>query len=104
MVAEQAELERRLNAGKELSPGEVAVLLGVGRTTVHDMLNAGKIRYTKTPGGHRRCDPVDVRRALDERRRKYSGPDEAVHLMPPGPEKAAALEATRRDNHEQTFD
>lgn len=69
MVDEPEELERRLNAGDELSPGEVAVLLRVGRTTVHAMLASGKIRYTETPGGHRRCHPQDVRAALDERRR-----------------------------------
>jgi excisionase family DNA binding protein len=101
MVAEQAELERRLNAGEELSPGEVAALLGVGRTTVHDMIRAGKIRYTKTPGGHRRCNPDDVRRLLDERRQVHGG-ERPVELMPPGPEKVAALEALRRRNRGET--
>jgi excisionase family DNA binding protein len=56
-----------------LSPGVVAKQLGVGRTTVHEMLNRGQIRYRETPGGHRRCHPDDVRAALTERRRLRRG-------------------------------
>jgi len=73
VVDEPEELERRLAEGDELSPGEVAALLRVGRTTVHEMLTSGKIRYTRTPGGHRRCHPDDVREALRERRRVMRG-------------------------------
>ena len=73
MVDEPEVLERRLATGAELTPGEVAVLLQVGRTTVHEMLNSGKIRYRVTPGGHRRCWPEDVRAALAERRRLRRG-------------------------------
>lgn len=75
MVDGPERLEQRLAEGEELSPGEVAALLRVGRTTVHDMLTSGKIRYTLTPGGHRRCHPEDVRKALAERRRVRTGPD-----------------------------
>lgn len=77
MVDDPEELERRLADGDELSPGEVAALLRVGRTTVHEMLTSGKIRYTQTPGGHRRCHPEDVRKALAERRRVRTGPDDS---------------------------
>ncbi len=79
MVDEPAELERRLDAGEWLRPGEVAVLLDIGRSTVHDMLKAGKISYRRKGGGIQRlCDPADVRRLLDESRRvRRAGDDDA---------------------------
>ena len=66
-----AELERRLNAGEWLKPGSVATLLGMSRGTVHNLLGARKIGYRKTPGGQRECDPADVKRLLEERRRVH---------------------------------
>jgi hypothetical protein len=65
--ADKEELERRLNAGEWLTPGEVAKLLGVGRTTMHDMLErGGVIRWTTKPASrHRICNPADVRRVLE---------------------------------------
>lgn len=83
MVDGPEELERRLAEGDELSPGEVAALLRVGRTTVHEMLTSGKIRYTRTPGGHRRCHPDDVRTALEERRRVMRGAEAEGQQEPP---------------------
>jgi excisionase family DNA binding protein len=54
-------------------PGAVAVALGLGRTTVHDLLTAGRIRYTTTSGGHRRCHPGDVRQMIEDRQRVHTG-------------------------------
>lgn len=69
-----AVLERRLDAGEWLSPGAVAVLLGVGRTTVHYRLEAGVIRYRlKGAGIQRLCNPEDVRRLLAEARAEHRG-------------------------------
>lgn len=68
------ELERKLDAGEWLSPGQVAALLGVGRSTVTRRLNDGTLRYRRRGGGIQRvCDPADVRRLLDESRRVHGG-------------------------------
>jgi excisionase family DNA binding protein len=97
VIEDQAALERRLDAGEWLSPGEVAKLLGQSRTTVHTLLKDGRIKYSLTTGGHerqhRRCDPADVRRLLDERRRVYA--DTPEEMLPPGPVKNAVLDALR---------
>ncbi len=64
--ADVEDLRRRLDAGDWLTPGEVAKLLGVGRTKMHEMLKAGTIRWTTKPASrHRICNPADVRRELD---------------------------------------
>lgn len=75
MVYDIAELERRLTAGEWLRSGEVAALLGVGRTTMHRMLTGGAVGYRIRPGagGHRECNPDDVRQQLAERRRERRG-------------------------------
>lgn len=75
-------IERRLDAGEWLRPGEVAKLLGVGgrplgRTTVHRYLKSGRIRYRNRGGGtQRECHPDDVRELLAEARRVH-GPEES---------------------------
>ncbi len=70
MVYDLSALEARLNAGEWLLMGEVAALLGIGRTTVHRMLNAGTIRYRTRPGSgsYREVHPEDVRKQLAARR------------------------------------
>jgi DNA-binding GntR family transcriptional regulator len=68
-------IERRLDTGDWLLPGEVARLLGVSRTTVHRYLGT-RIRYRHRGGGRlRECHPDDVRTLLAEARRIH-GPDE----------------------------
>lgn len=67
------QLEQRLQAGEELTPGEAAQLLGIGRTSIHRLLEAGAIAYTRTPGGHRRLDPGSLLRAYEERRKRWGG-------------------------------
>jgi excisionase family DNA binding protein len=75
VVYDVADIERRLDAGEWLRPGEVAALLGIGRTTVHRMLGAGTIGHRVRPGTgeQRECAPADVRRLLDERRQVHRG-------------------------------
>jgi hypothetical protein len=72
-----AELERRLNAGGEpawLTPGEVGVLFGRDRSTIHRWIKAGRFGYRESIGGHRVCDPADVIRELAQwRETKHSG-------------------------------
>lgn len=71
---ERAALERRVRDGAWLKLGAVAKLLEVGRTTAHNMVNAGLIRYRWTPSRtQRECNPEDVVRLLDERRQMHGG-------------------------------
>lgn len=77
-----AAIERRLDAGEWLRLGDIAVLLGVSRTTAHRLFARGQIAYRKTPGGLRYGDPADVRRLLAESRRVQRGADS--HDAPPG--------------------
>lgn len=80
------ELEVRVRAGGELSPGQAAVLLRISRSSVDRLLQAGEIRYTRTPGGQRRCHPEDVLRILAERRRVH--PVAEDQPTDPTPERA----------------
>lgn len=75
MVYDIAELERRLNAGDWLLIGEAAAVLGISRATVDRLLTAGTIGHRIRPGAgsYRECNPTDVRRLLDERRRERRG-------------------------------
>lgn len=67
--ADVEELERRLDAGDWLTPGEAAKLLGVSRSKMHLLLKDGEIRSTTKPRStHRICNPADVRRELDAAR------------------------------------
>lgn len=73
------EIERRLARGEWLLPGEVAVLLGVDRSTViraYLRPDPPLIRYRRRPGrgGYRECHPDDVRLVLAERRRIHGEP------------------------------
>jgi hypothetical protein len=77
-TATPAELEQRLQAGEWLHPGEVATLFGMTRGAVVYWLNNGvmldgsrfRIRFTKSPGGWRSCNPEDVTRVLAAHRRE----------------------------------
>lgn len=77
---EVADLERRARAGEWLKTGAVATLLGMGRTKVHTLVKGGIIGHRKIPGApqkpQRECNPVDVLRLLEERRRAYRGESE----------------------------
>ncbi|MET8278315.1 hypothetical protein [Micromonospora sp. NPDC005174] len=77
---EVADLERRARAGEWLKTGSVATLLGMGRTKVHTLVKSGVIGHRKIPGApqkpQRECNPVDVLRLFDERRRAFRGDSE----------------------------
>ncbi|MEV4753006.1 helix-turn-helix domain-containing protein [Streptosporangium sp. NPDC049248] len=49
-----------------MTPREVARLFGVEPSTVIDWAKTGKLRSTRTPGGHHRFHPADVDAALAE--------------------------------------
>ena len=66
-------LEGKLDAGEWLSPGQVAELLGVSRSTAQRLFNNGEIGHRKKPGGYRYGNPEDVRRHLQAARTEYRG-------------------------------
>lgn len=63
-----AALRARLAADEWLLPGEVGALFDPpkSRFTVRNWLLTGKIRFRKTVGGFRECNPEDVRARLAE--------------------------------------
>ena len=44
-----------------MTPAEVTRFLNVDRTTLIRWEKLGKIRSSRTPGGHRRYDPAEIR-------------------------------------------
>lgn len=78
-----AALEDRLAADEWLTPGQVAVLVGMSRWAVDQWLSDG-IRiegetarwfpeYLRTPGGRRLVSPWDVRRIVAMCRQRHHG-------------------------------
>jgi hypothetical protein len=72
-------IERRLDSGDWLPPGDVAALLDTTRASVDRWLRDGvrdgdgrrQLRYRTTPGGHRKVHPEDVRWLLDRHRQVH---------------------------------
>lgn len=77
MAKTREEIERRLDAGDWLLVGEVAILFGVSRSTVHRMVSGEppmvdhRIRAGR--GGYRELNPVQVREQLSELRKVRAG-------------------------------
>lgn len=69
-----------LNGDRLMTPHEVARILRVDPKTVGRWANAGRIRASRTPGGHRRYRASDIRALLEA-----PGPDGAAHSLPAGP-------------------
>ncbi len=51
-----------LPGGPPLTPGELAVMLGIDSRTVTQLAAEGKIASFRTPGGHRRFDRAEAER------------------------------------------
>ena len=45
-----------------LRPREVQNLLGITRAQLLWLVNTGELEFVRTPGGHRRYDPNDIKR------------------------------------------
>lgn len=70
MVADPAEILRRLEEGDWLRPSEVAAITGLGRTTIHRLSIERRLGFKETPGKHRRYNPADVRKLLADLERE----------------------------------
>ncbi len=67
MPKDPQELRQQVEAGEWLRGGDVAIVLGLSRSTVHRLLASGEIGWKLRPGGKQRwCDPADVLRLLRE--------------------------------------
>lgn len=66
--AEWQALKRRVDAGEWLRPGQVATLLGLSRTKVHNMLRDGQLGQPGNIVGsrYRLVNPAAVRERLAE--------------------------------------
>jgi hypothetical protein len=61
-------LKARLDRSEWLRPSEVATLLDVSRTKVHNMLTAGTLKFDNLPDSkYRVVDPASVRPHLPKR-------------------------------------
>src|SRR5947199_3468439 len=52
----------RVGIGRRLTVGEASRVLGLSRTTLLAAEEAGLLTALRTPGGHRRYDPAELRR------------------------------------------
>lgn len=70
-----ARLEERVRQGEWLTPGPVAALLGIGRTSVHRLLESGGIRWRPHAGAgrYRLLHPEDVLARLEQSRGERRG-------------------------------
>jgi hypothetical protein len=76
-----ADVEKRLNDGAWLKPGEVATLFGKSRWAVINWIKTGvkigderyRIEARPTTGGHRELNPAHVKAALDALRTAQGG-------------------------------
>jgi hypothetical protein len=74
MPRSRDELLAALQTGEWLRAGDVAIVLGRGRTTVHRLFESGEIAWRLNPGGKQRhADPVDVRRLLQTAAQVHRG-------------------------------
>ena len=74
MPRSRDELRAAVDAGEWLRGGDVAIVLGRGRTTVHRLFESGELGWKFMPGGKQRhADPADVRRLLAEAEQVHRG-------------------------------
>ena len=69
------DIERMIGDTAGLTCGQVANLMGAGRSTIHRWVKEGRFRY-RLKGKIRLLHPEDVRRELDEYRRIHNEPGE----------------------------
>lgn len=56
---------KRVTAGELMTPAEVAAVFSVDPKTVTRWAQAGKLRWVRTPGGHRRYSREQVEALLN---------------------------------------
>jgi IS30 family transposase len=67
------ELQRLLDGGAWLTSGQIATLVGRGRSTIWRRLVRGDIRWQESPGGQKAYHPEDVRSLVAELRAVHGG-------------------------------
>lgn len=74
MPRSRDQLLAAVEAGEWLRAGDVAIVLGIGRTSAHRLLSSGELGWKLKPGGkQRQADPADVRRLLTEAEQVHRG-------------------------------
>ncbi|MFI5938098.1 hypothetical protein [Actinoplanes sp. NPDC051494] len=84
--AERETLRARLRAGDWLRVGDVAKVLGIGRTKAHTLMTKGVIGYKLEAGGkYRQANPADVLKMLSESETEYRTTSAMDTASPQGP-------------------
>jgi hypothetical protein len=84
--AERETLRGRVNAGEWLRVGDVAKVLGIGRTKAHTLMTKGTIGYRLEPGStYRVANPADLLKLLteSEQERRPSTPSSVMPTASP---------------------
>jgi excisionase family DNA binding protein len=81
---------------RRLTVSEASRALGLSRTTLLAAEEAGLLTALRTPGGHRRYDPAELRRYAERAGAAPAWSDECTRAEPPAPVEAATLAATAR--------
>lgn len=80
---ERETLRARVNAGEWLRVGDVAKVLGIGRTKAHTLMAKGAIGYRLEPGStYRVANPGDLLKLLAESEQERR-PGASNSVMPP---------------------
>ena len=81
--AERETLRARVRAGEWLRIGDVAKVLGIGRTKAHTLMTKGVIGYQLEPGStYRLANPEDLLKLIadaEQERRHASAPAANMH-------------------------
>lgn len=89
-----------MGIGRRLTVSEASRVLGLSRTTLLAAEEAGLLTALRTPGGHRRYDPAELRRYADQTGGAPAWSDGGTPEEPPGeptaPVEACTLAATAR--------
>jgi excisionase family DNA binding protein len=82
--------------GQQLTVSEASRVLGLSRTTLLAAEEAGLLTALRTPGGHRRYDPAELRRYAEQAGGAPAWTDDCAPEEPPAPVEAVTLAATAR--------
>ncbi|OLS97500.1 hypothetical protein BJF90_10275 [Pseudonocardia sp. CNS-004] len=81
---------------RRLTVGEASRVLGLSRTTLLAAEEAGLLTAVRTPGGHRRYDPAELRRYAQRAGGAPAWGDGSAPEEPPAPPDTVTIAATAR--------